>query len=50
VAQLAGYCSALSKDNAAQLKAAEKMLCAAVIKDTVPAAERAAASSECAKL
>ena len=31
-------------------KAAEKSLCNTVIKDTVPAGERAAASSECAKL
>jgi hypothetical protein len=44
------YCGSLAHDNAAQIKSAEQKLCTEIIKDTVPAADRALANAECAKL
>ena len=48
--QLQGYCKAIATAKPGELKAAEKRLCEAVIKDVVPASEQAAASAACKKL
>ena len=48
--QFEGYCASLAHDNPAQIKAAEKTLCNEIVKDTVPAADRAIESTVCAKL
>jgi hypothetical protein len=43
------YCASLAHDNPAQLKAAEKTLCNQILQG-IPAADRAFAKAECAKL
>jgi hypothetical protein len=48
--QFESYCSSLANDSPTQIKAAEKTLCTEIIKDTVPAADRASVSAVCAKL
>ena len=48
--QFEGYCASLAHDNPEQIKAAEKTLCNEIVKDTVPAADRAIESTVCAKL
>jgi hypothetical protein len=48
--QFTAYCASLANDSPAQIKAAEKKLCSEIVIDTVPAADRALASSVCAKL
>ena len=49
-AQLNRVCKAEGSGDLAQIKAAEKKLCSEIVIDTVPAADRALASSVCAKL
>jgi hypothetical protein len=46
---LKSYCTSLSHDSPAQIKAAEKTLCNQILK-SIPAADRSFASAECSKL
>jgi hypothetical protein len=48
--QFKAYCASLKNDSPAQLKGAEKTLCLEIVKDSVPAADRSIADTECAKL
>ena len=48
--QFQSYCAGLANDNPTQIKAAEKTLCTEIIKETVPAAQQAAAGTACSKL
>jgi hypothetical protein len=48
--QYKSYCASLAHDTPTQLKGAEKTLCDAVVKDTLPASEQSLAKAECAKL
>jgi hypothetical protein len=50
VSEFKGYCNALSHENASQIKASEKELCSEIVKGSLPAADRALATEECAKL
>jgi hypothetical protein len=50
VSEFKDYCTALAHENAIQVKASVKQLCAEILKASLPAAERSLATTECAKL
>jgi hypothetical protein len=50
LSQFEGYCASLAHDSPSQIKAAEKTLCTQIVKDTVPAADKALGTAECANL
>ena len=50
ISEFKAYCTALSHENASQVKASENALCTQILKDSLPASERALATTECAQL
>jgi hypothetical protein len=50
VSEFKEYCTALSHENATQVKASVKQLCAEILKASLPASERSLATAECARL
>jgi hypothetical protein len=50
IGEFKAYCTALSHENASQIKASENALCTQILKDSLPASERSLATTECAQL
>jgi len=50
VSEFKAYCTALSHENASQVKASVKQLCTEILKAGLPASERSLATTECAKI
>jgi hypothetical protein len=50
ISEFKRYCTALSHENASQIKASESELCTQILKDSLPASERSLATTECAQL
>jgi hypothetical protein len=50
ISEFKQYCTALSHENASQVKASEHELCTQILKDSLPASERSLATTECAQL
>jgi hypothetical protein len=50
VSEFKAYCTALSHENASQVKASVKQLCTEILNAGLPASERSLATTECAKI
>jgi hypothetical protein len=50
ISEFKAYCTALSRENASQVKASVKQLCTEILNAGLPASERSLATTECAKI